>query len=51
MGQLILSINFVLGRAGREVSVNKSKKLNSFFYFPFLESSNRQRPENKQDDE
>ena len=30
MGQLILSINFVLGRAGREVSVNKSKKLNPF---------------------
>ena len=48
MGQLILSINFVLGR---EVSVNKSKKLNPFFYFPFLQSSNRQRPENKQDDE
>ena len=51
MGQLILSINFVIGKAVGEVSVNKSKKLNPFFYFPFLQSSNRQRPENKQDDE
>ena len=30
MGQLILSINFVLGRAGREVSVNKRKKTEPF---------------------
>ena len=51
MSLLIISINFVHGMVEWEVSVNKSKKLNPFFYFPFLQSSNRQRPENKQDDE